>query len=188
MLQRIQSLYLLLAAVSVLCLLFFPIATFNVETNHGTLHFETAVNGMKKEVSGVKYKTDKEYMEEVIDTKSGSRYAKFFTLGLVAVLVFFSLIVLVIFLYKKLDFQITMTTLLLGISVALLISVFLIPGLGMKFITEEANFFNEIKIKDTSVTRGLGTYLPAAAIAFILLALLKMKRDRKLLKSLDRLR
>jgi glucan phosphoethanolaminetransferase (alkaline phosphatase superfamily) len=188
MLQRIQSLYLLLAALCVLCMLFFPVATFNVETNHGTIHFETGMSGMKKEITGTRYKVDKEYMESVIDTKNESKYSKFFNMGMIGVLVFFGLIIFVIFLYKKLDLQISMTTVLLGISVAFLLAVLFMPSLGQKFISEEAGFFNEIKIKGTSVSRGLSTWLPAGTIAFTLLALLKMKRDRRLLKSLDRLR
>ena len=171
-----------------LCMLFFPVATFNVETNHGTIHFETGMSGMDKKITGTKYKADKEYMENVIETKNESKYDKFFKLGMIGVLVVFALIILVIFLYKKLDLQISMTTVLLGISVAMLATVLFMPSLGQKFISEEAGFFNAIEIKGTSVSRGLSTWLPTGTIAFTLLALLKMKRDRRLLKSLDRLR
>lgn len=155
MIQRIQSIWLFLAALTLVLMLFLPIATkIGNET-------EVAI-----------YTTG---LRETFIGKSGSGVKVAFYLPLLITNIAVAFICLMnIFNYKKRSFQkrIAVLSIILIGGFAFWCSVYAkkLPG-GI----EGASF-------------GIGAYLPALAILFVVLAIFGINKDERLIRSAERLR
>ena len=145
MIQRIQTLFLILAAVCFIGLFKFPFATSNVSTGQ--------------------FLTDQVY--NVLDHPVLSVIA-----GLGGLLALIN-----IFLYKKRATQMRIGYLVIVLSILLLIVSYLL------FTNDAATISSEARIDD-----GMGMFLPVGALIFVLIANYFIKKDDKIVKSMDRLR
>lgn len=160
MIQRIQTVYLLLASIaSALMLVPFgnmPLAKFYGETI--TLHFHAL------------------YIENLIPGEA-SPFNFYFTLPLVAALVLITLIAFIsIFLYKNRQKQ------MMWIKINTFLTLILLAGYFFGYIN-----FLENKLA-TEAIYGLNSFLPALILLFLVLAFRSVKKDDKLVKSMDRIR
>lgn len=145
MIQRIQSLFLLLAALAFIALFKFPFAESDI-ANAGFL--------MDKDFDV--------YDHPVLMGLAG--------LGTVAALV-------AIFLFKNRPLQIRLTYITIIMGILLLIVAIVL------FYNETAEIFEKAQISDS-----VGLYMPFVGFIFGLLAARFIRKDEKLIKSMDRLR
>jgi len=160
MIQRIQSVFLALAAIAGIVMLIpfgkMPLAKFYGETI--TLHFHSL------------------FVENLVPGDL-SPFNDYFTLPLAAGLVLIVLFATIsIFLYKKRATQMMWIKVNIFISLIVLGGYFFgyIPFLEKKLVTEAIYNFN--------------SFLPALILMFLVLALRGVKKDDKLVKSMDRIR
>lgn len=158
MIQRIQTVYLILTLVFCGIIYFVPLSILLPEVGGGLLY--------KLDVFGIKYSSD-----EIIVVKE-------YTYALLAFLGFASLIAMVtIFLFKKRHLQMKLCRLA---SIFLLVFVVLVF-----YYTDKMKSFSEVEASISFLT---GTYLPFIAIILLLLANRAIKSDDDLVRSADRLR
>lgn len=160
MIQRIQSVYLALAAlISAFMLIPFgkwPLAKFYGETV--TLHFHSL------------------YIENLIPGEV-SPFSDYFTWPLVAGLVLVVVFALIsIFLYKNRSTQ------MLWIKVNIFISLVILGGYFFGYIPILEKDLNTLAIYNFS------SFFPALILMFLVLAYRGVKKDDKLVKSMDRIR
>ncbi len=160
MIQRIQSVYLALAAIASTLMLIpfgkFPLAKFYSETI--TLHFHSL------------------YIQNLIPGEV-SPFGDYFTWPLVAALVLITVFATVsIFLYKNRSAQ------MLWIKVNIFISLIVLGGF----------FFGYIPMLEKEIMAqaiySFTSFLPALILMFLVLAFRGVKKDDKLVKSMDRIR
>jgi len=158
MIQRIQTLYLLLAFIAMTLLFAFPLAQFFSE--HGAFIF--SVRGLKNMVPG-----------------DPNAFNPMIFLPLIIVVIGIGLLALyTIFQYKNRSFQIKLTNVGVLSSVALIMGIFF---LYIPMIEKKINI-----VPDYS--KAYGIYLPLLALVFMVMANRAIKRDDKLVRSADRLR
>ncbi len=154
MIQRVQSLYWLAAAI---CLSFlnFGMNVFTFKTKDAIYEFDF--------YSIVKFVNDKEISEKII--------------WIYPVSIFFTVLIVVsIFLFKK-------------IKVQLKLSNRIKFGLSFIFFVLTLNAYLGVFVKNTeSVVLGPGYFVLAIAVVFSYLASWRVKKDKKLLDSVDRIR
>lgn len=161
MIQRIQTVYLILAFIALILQFFFPVAAFTygntVDTYLGTVSF--FLYGLVKQP----------------DTLEPA-YKFLFYLPLIIIAIFIlALTVLTILQYRKRLRQ------LRTINFAILLNIVLIVLL----------FFYTDKIsKDISLPTEyrMGSVFPLISLVFLILAMYAIKKDERLVRSLDRLR
>ena len=155
MIQRIQSIWLFLAALVLVLMLFLPIAS--------------------KEVAGTESAVYSSGLFQIIAGKAGSLFKIQSFLPLLITNIAIAIICFInIFNFRKRSFQkrfAIISIILIG-SFAFWCSIYAkkLPG-GI----EGANF-------------GVGAYLPALAILFIVLAIFGINKDERLIRSAERLR
>ncbi len=157
MLQRIQSLYLLLASIMMAMLLFFPIADF-----WGNISYQLSAFSFGD-----------------ISPEASSPFSSGFTIPvLVFVIALSTLPLLAIFMYRKRRHQMKMVRVIMALLIAFLILVFFyyIPTIE-----------NQIALEADYVT-AKGMFFPVASIVFLTFALRGIRKDEKLVKSMDRIR
>lgn len=88
-----------------------------------------------------------------------------------------ALTLITIFLYRNRDLQIKLGYLIIALWVVL-------AGFAVYGLTTTANQLPS----DVSVTHQAGMFLPIGGIVFLLLALFSIRKDNKIVKSMDRLR
>ena len=166
MIQRIQSLWLLLASLSCFLLFFSPVATFMPNP-------ECDINAKELIFKFFAYRLDYELpFSEILD----GLYAPFLQWTVVVVVLvciltpFFA-----IFMYKSRMRQMQLSRLTILLNIALTVSFFLL-----------SDFFAEGKC--VIVRYSVGIYVPIAAVVFLLLAIRFIKKDDKLVRSADRIR
>ncbi|MBI5219932.1 MAG: DUF4293 domain-containing protein [Bacteroidia bacterium] len=149
MIQRIQTLFLLLAALAFVLLFFTPLASLRVNS------------------------------QDYVFTTSGIRSVApvtnlgISTIPLLALHMILTAICLVtIFLYKKRPLQVKMCFLGLVLSLGLMALI----------------FFHIISVQTNEIKYSWPLILPPLAIGFILLAYRGIRKDEKLVRSLDRIR
>jgi hypothetical protein len=168
MIQRIQSLWLLLASLSVCLLFFFSVTTFepNPESaNSNRVEFTFFAYGLD-------YENCYSYTMEKLDLYAALLKYTVIAVALVCILTpLFS-----VFRYKNRPQQMQLSRLTMLLNVALMVTFFLL-----------SDFF--AKKSDTLVSSyGIGIYVPIGAIVFLLLAIRCIKKDDKLVRSADRIR
>lgn len=160
MIQRIQSLYLVLAAMASSLMLIplggFPLAKFYGETI--TLHFHSL------------------YIQNLIPGEA-SPFSDYFTWPLVAGLVLITVFAVVsIFLYKNRSKQ------MLWIKVNIFISLIVLGGFFFGYIPMLEEELSALAIYN------FNSFLPALIFLFLVLAFGGVRKDDKLIKSMDRIR
>ncbi len=158
MIQRIQTLYLILATIALALVFAFPLAQFFSET--GTYYF--TATGLKNMVPG-----GGELFKSTI----------FLPLPIVIAIILF-LIVYAILQFKKRSFQIKL------VNVGVLLTAVMIAGIFFLYIPMIEK--KTLIIPDYS--KSFGVYLPLVSLVFQVLATRAIKRDDQLVRSADRLR
>jgi len=158
MIQRIQTVYLALAAIAISLLFAFPLAQFFSET--GAYVF--SVTGLKNMVPG-----EPDAFKPII----------FLPIIIVAVLIAL-LVIFTIFQYKNRSFQIKLT------NIGVLAAIILIMGIFFLYIPMIEKKINIVP----DYSNAFGIYMPLVALVFLVMANRAIKRDDKLVRSADRLR
>lgn len=167
MIQRIQSIYLVLAFICMALLLFFPIFSIEFSAAGTDTILETAYLNKDGVVTS----------NEIIANLPLS----YFYIGLAL------LSAICILLYKKRKRQLLITRLNLIVHVLFVLAIYAVYYFGESFIVQE---FNQRDYEDVEVifSMQLGFFFLIPPIAFIYLAIRGIKRDENLINSLDRLR
>ena len=155
MIQRIQSIWFFLAALTLILMLFLPIAS--------------------KEIAGTESAVYSSGLFQIIAEKAGSPFKILSFLPLLITNIAIAIICFVnIFNFRKRSFQkrFAIVSIILIIGFAFWCSVYAqkLPG-GI----EGASF-------------GVGAYLPALAILFVVLGIFGINKDERLIRSAERLR
>jgi len=156
MLQRIQSVYLLLAGLLIFALFLFPVA-HNVYIN--SVPSTISVTGVYQDVNGVQAHT-----QSFVALIAGT--------AIVGVLPF-----ILIFLYKNRKQQIRMT------AYSIVAEVAFIATLVMRVTN-----LSKLVPPPSSGSYWIGSVLPVIALVLLFMAIMGIRRDDKLVKSVDRLR
>jgi len=161
MIQRVQTLFLFLATVAIILLAFFPIANF---TNAATADSNTAYLIF--------------YVFEISNEAGPDPFSFWFILPLIVVSAGVAIISLItVFLYKNRPLQIKLSQTSIFLNVILIVSLL---------------FFYIDRIESETQTMAnyeyIGIYLPLISLVFLVLALRFIKKDEKMVRSLDRLR
>ena len=166
MIQRVQSIYLILAFICMTLLLFFPIFSVEMETLTGDMSF-TAVVG-KDGVIGDGFEAGKFPLSNV-----------FISLAL--------LTVVTILLYKKRPRQLLMCRLNLILHFLLVVVIYAFYFFGKPFIQEriQSSIGEDVTV---NFHMQLGFFFLIPTLAFLFLAVRGIKKDELLIKSLDRIR
>ncbi len=160
MIQRIQTVYLLLAAILLGLIFFFPIA----EISRDAIVYEFNENGF------VYSSTNSSSMNEM------SGYQPIFPVYLWLTITVACIIIAILF-FKKRGVQIKLNYLNTLLSLGLIVYLFY-----------SADSFNENLGSNAQTTYKIGLYLAVAALPFLILASRSIKKDENLIKSLDRIR
>lgn len=162
--QRVQTLYLSLALICIFLAILFPI--FQLSAGEHALQFD--VYGIKAMISG--------------ETESYSAlplYIIYILMGILALVTIFS--------FKNRKRQLAMGR--INFLISLLLTVFLLLfsfwGVELASVVEGEDVMAGV---EHEVSLGLGFFFSIAILPLIFLANLGIKRDEKLIRSLDRLR
>lgn len=161
MIQRIQTVFLVLSAIAIGAMAFFPIANF------------TNAPGVKGATSYYIFT-----IFEISDGAGGSPFGFWFTLPLLVIPAAIAVLSIVaVFLYKNRAEQIRLT------QTGIFLNILLVVGI-MFFYIERI----ETITQSTASYEYVGIYLPLISLVFLVLAHRFIRRDEKLVRSLDRLR
>lgn len=191
MLQRPQTLYLILALVCITLMGAFNIATYTPKDSKGEVGIAAKLTGLdffvdsdeedvQKEVSALNEAMDKR-MEE-------NKLSMLFTAGVIGLALLLIYIVYMIMKFKNLRLQLKMGRTLFLALLVLFVGLFFGADQGVDVLSEQLKSAYGSEPVEFQVNYSVGLFMPAAAAAFVWLANLGIKRDEKLLKSLDRLR
>ena len=165
MIQRIQSLWLLLASLAVFLLFFFPVATFSPDpesANAQAVVFSFCACGLN-------------YAQPFAETLAGL-YAPLLKYTVIAVLLVCIVTPFIaIFMYGNRPRQMQLSRLTILLDAALMVSFFFLSDFFAKETFSIATYY-------------VGVYVPIAAIIFLLLSIRFIKKDDKLVRSADRIR
>ncbi len=166
MIQRPQTVYLALAFICMIMLLFFPIFSVEVTSANGDVKFlgEFGKDGLVGEglVGG--------------------------TIPNYPVFIFLAMMSLAgILLYKKRPRQLLVTRLNFALHVLFTAGVYVFYFFGKGLVTEGVQLQADTDVK-VVFYMSVGFFLLIPAVAFVYLAIRGIKRDEKLVTSLDRLR
>jgi len=163
MIQRIQSLWLLLASLSVCLLFFFPVANFVPDLESANAHaviFDFYAHNIK-------------YAAESMESNLYAPLAKYTVIAVVLVCILTPFIS--IFMHKNRPRQVQLSRLTVLLNAVLLVAFFLLSD----SFAEKSH---------TLVSYGVGVYVPIIPIACLLLAVRFIRKDDKLVRSADRIR
>ncbi len=160
MIQRIQTVFLALAAIASTLMLipFKKMPLLNIYGENSTLNFHSL------------------YMENLIPGET-SPFSPYFTWPLAAILVLITFLsIIAIFLYKNRSTQ------MLWIKINILLTIFLVAGFFFGYV-------NMIEDKTgVQAIYHMNSFLPALILLFLILAYRGVRKDEKLIKSMDRIR
>jgi len=160
MIQRIQTVFLALAAIASTLMLipFKKMPLLNIYGENSTLNFHSL------------------YMENLIPGET-SPFSTYFTWPLAAILVLITFLsIIAIFLYKNRSTQ------MLWIKINILLTIFLVAGFFFGYV-------NMIEDKTgVQAIYHMNSFLPALILLFLILAYRGVRKDEKLIKSMDRIR
>lgn len=157
MLQRIQSVYLLLAVITQLCFNFFTIAVFE-KSNLSWTVMPYSLEG--EELTGVP--------------------TYFIVFGAVAVNLLAALTAFMMFRFNNRTLQIRLGHVVYFSLLAITVAMYFYLGSAKDFLDQA---YANVKVE-----YAIGSFLPVVAIAFIILANRAIRKDEKLVRSLDRIR
>ncbi len=158
MIQRIQTVFLVLAIIAVILLAFFPLATFYSQTGIFVLH-----------------------AYELESITPGAKIP--FVPWIFAPLAVIALVVLILNVIALLSYKNRIKQIKL-LQVSILLNILFIVGLMFYYVpTIEENTSTAV-----DYTESIGIYLPLISLVFTLIAQHFIKKDEKLVRSVDRLR
>jgi len=160
MIQRIQSLFLILVSLAMIAFFFFPIANYSNPDN--TEYYKFSITGIKY-FSGEPVPQIKWLITLPLAILS------------IAILV---LILTALFSHKRRLFQIQLCRYSMFINIILLVLIFFFYAPHLEKLTSDS----------TDYLGNAGIYFPLISIIFILLAIRSITRDEKMVRSADRLR
>jgi len=186
MIQRIQTIYLLLAFGLTVLLLVFPLFLVNAVSNTN----EAATISAEFGANGFVFTQQIENMDQ-----RGVQYGGFGLLGdspeIGKIPVYISYIIMALFTmaavfsYKRRKAQILFCRLNLVLNILFTVGVVAFYYIGTAMIKEEMPVDADVTV---TFGLGLGFYFLIATVPFLMLALRGIKHDENLVKSLDRLR
>ncbi|MBN1650979.1 MAG: DUF4293 domain-containing protein [Bacteroidales bacterium] len=160
MIQRIQTVFLALAAIASTLMLipFKKMPLLNIYGENSTLNFHSL------------------YIENLIPGEA-SPFSDYFTWPLAAMLVLITFLsIIAIFLYKNRSTQ------MLWIKINILLTIFLVAGFFFGYV-------NMLEDKTgVQAIYHMNSFIPALILFFLILAYRGVKKDDKLIKSMDRIR
>ncbi|MCK9422294.1 MAG: DUF4293 domain-containing protein [Bacteroidales bacterium] len=158
MLQRIQSVYLSVVALSSILLFFFPLATYYNEIQGNYKFFIYGITCM--------------------DPEPKVQFSTLFTIPLIIlVVVSFILTVITILIFKKRTLQIRFCAFNVLVNIVLIIVIFFFYATKIKALTLIEPDYNYA-----------GMIMPLVSLVFLILASRAIRKDEALVKSSDRLR
>lgn len=177
MIQRIQSLWLLLAATAIALMFAFPIATFHSESTGGMI-YDAEYNVLVKtgEVS-----CSDATMDEMI---TAGLPAMVNTAWLLTVLTILTgvLTCIAIFMYRNRVRQMRV------VAFAFLLNVILIGLILLLFVKNFQTAFDQLTATQSAMHYSLSMWLPMISILFLLLAQHGIRKDEAKVRAADRLR
>lgn len=188
MIQRVQNLYLFLALVCLIVAVFLPLGTYTFDVPD-LINGDLVMTPKLETLENANYIKDNPDLNiKEIQVFEKGKFFPFVSVNAALAL----LILLTIIKFKSLDAQYKLNRISFFISllalVVLVAGVFVLPSILNEGI--ESSFLdpkNVIEVTGTFST-GIAYYLYFAAVAFIFLASIGIKKDIKLLKSIDRIR
>ncbi len=161
MIQRVQSIFLLLAAIALALLFFFPIATIQLRFGNFPV-----------EISGFAPQGD-----ALVDFSAAKWWFASFTIVLLAILL---LLVSIVASYKNRRRQLRLCTFAFLLNTAFILLLFL--GL------EQVASLVDPSVRDITISYQWTFYMPLVSLIFINMAMRKIKKDEVLVRESDRLR
>jgi len=158
MIQRIQTVYLFLAAACSAALFFFPVASFLSDMTYQKLFITGLVNMAPGQPTAV----------------GGSLVFPLAAVGALMLIIALA----TIFTYKKRDLQLKL------VKAGILVTIIMIAGIFFLYCP----LIEKKLAIVPDYTGEIGIYFPLIALVFFILANRAITRDEKLVKSLDRLR
>lgn len=177
MIQRKQTIFLLIAIAALAMCFMYPVATFTAKGSLGQT-VDGALNLIPKDNPNL--------MAEILSgepvTMGQKGFVKVWPLT-VLTLLSATIALVALFLYKKrvLQMRVVAVAFLLGV-----IDIFLIFIWAVDRYVENAS--SSMGCTDVNVHYALGTWLPIAAVVFLFLAQRSIKKDEEKVRAADRLR
>jgi hypothetical protein len=182
MIQRIQTVYLALAGIAIILLLFMPFAEYTLTANEMEAEAVWTIGA-----DGIALATDgREVPQASAIIEKLGKLDQFFMIGKSAIIALAFLAFIIIFLYKKRKMQMRLAMLLI-VSCVLAMALMVAGGrVGEEILGDKVGQLG----LDASISFSpvVGYFLPAVALAFAFLAWRAIRRDEKLVKSVDRIR
>lgn len=158
MLQRIQSVYLVLAGIACTLIFFFPLINY----------YNEEYGNFKLFITGIQY----------LDPDPPQQFGKWFTIPLIAITIVSLLIdVITIFLFKKRWLQMRLISFSSLLLIVLVMLIFFFYATKIETITHISPEYNL-----------LGMMLPLISLIFLVLANYAIRKDEAKVKSAERLR
>jgi len=188
MLQRIQTIFLLLAVIALALMAVFNIASYQAEEDGNKAIFEVKLSGVTfsafKDENALPTFDYGEYIDEQIEKKGLS---KVFTIGTILLVAGIAILVLIILQFKRLKLQKNLGRLMASLLFMTGGGLIVAGSLGERVITRSLSAFSDT-IPGFSTSYGIATFLPFVAGILILIANIYINKDINLLKSTERLR
>jgi uncharacterized membrane protein len=169
MIQRIQSIYLVLAFTCVVLAIFFPLFSIEIATDTVKYTADFGAQGLIAEGT----------VGEKLETTQMPLYAVFIGLGLITLAA--------LFLYKNRKRQVWVVRISLILHLLVSVGIYSFYYIGRSFIAGSIEL-PEGETATVKLSTMAGFYFLLATLPLLLLAIRGIKSDEKLVKSLDRLR
>jgi uncharacterized membrane protein YhaH (DUF805 family) len=164
MIQRIQTLFLIIASLAIIMLLFYPVANI---TEYTTIQSE-ALETDYYELGAMGFN------DPSPDSKPNLNIYSFVPL-LVLVIMIIILIVYAISRYKNRLHQLKL------VKISIFLNIIMIAGIFLNY----PKLFTD---QQMSIESGPGAYFPLISLVFLMMSYRYIMKDEKLIKSVDRLR
>lgn len=205
MLQRIQSVYMLIAAIAVFLMFAFPITQYSSEKGLG--EFSLCVSGvsvelnenweafLKEKFQGEvpdDFKKSESRLQKMVIAEKNEKFSGVFLAGQLLVVLLGCFIIFAIFQFKNRSKQKAIVKYLMLASLAAFITVFIAYLQGKSVLIEDygkmlERVFN-YDLNNISASYGISLFLPVVSTAMLLMAHLNIKKDEAAIKAIDRLR
>jgi len=158
MIQRIQTVYLALAAIACFLLFFFPLASY----------YDALEGNYKLFIHGIKY----------MDPEPKIIFSSWFTTPMIALVsISIAMDVITILLYRKRPLQLRLISLNVLLLIILVLIIFFFYASRIQTMTRIEPEYNLV-----------GMMLPLVALVFLILSNRAIRKDETLVRSTDRLR
>jgi len=188
MIQRIQTLFILIAIVSLGCMFVFSIASYSAESKGVAVNFDVNLSGIEFSAS------DENNSMEVVNLDKEINHAieqmgleKVFLIGKILLLSGIGVLVFILLKFKSLKLQLYLGRFVAFILILAFVALYTSADYGNDIIVNKLAPYNN-QAPDFITTRGLSTFLPFVAAISLIIGTFMIKKDINLLKSTERLR